>query len=113
MGFWAGIVYTIDQWQDVTTDFAKKVKTSAYMVFKANMKISQLWHFLVTASLVMQSSMVLMGWLPSETFVTIFILPLADVTSVLLDYQLDRGVLLALITMWLYAASTALGLLFL
>jgi len=112
LGFWAGIVYTIDQWQDVTTDFAEKVKNLAYMMFKANMKISQLWYFLVTASLVMQVSMVLMGWFPSETLATILILPLAHIVGVLLDYQFDKGVLLALVTMWLYPTFASLGLLF-
>ncbi|MFQ6075880.1 MAG: hypothetical protein ACE5Z5_07080 [Candidatus Bathyarchaeia archaeon] len=113
LGLWAGILYTIDQWQDVTTDFAEKLKNLAYMVFKANMRISQVWYFLVTASLVMQVGMILMGWFPSETLATVFILPLAYVTGVLLDYQFDRGVILALITMWLYGASASLGLLFL
>ena len=112
LGFWAGIVYTIDQWQDVETDFRQRVKTFAYMAFKANMKISQLWYFLVTGSLVMQVAMVLMGWFPSETLTTIFILPLAHVTGVLLDYNFDKGVLLALVTMWLYATAAALGLFF-
>ena len=110
MGFWAAIIYTIDQWQDVTTDFAMRVKTFAYMVFKSNMKISQLWYFLVTASLVTQASMVLMGWLPSRTLASIFVLPLAHVVGVLLDYDFERGVLLALVTMWLYPTLSALAL---
>lgn len=113
LGFWAGIVYTVDQWQDVETDFAKKVKTFAYLIFEANMKISQLWYFLVTGSLVMQTGMVLMNWLPPKTLVTIFTLPLGHITGVLLDYKLDRGIILALITMWSYATLAALGSLFL
>ena len=113
LGFWAGIVYTIDQWQDVTTDFAKRVKSLAYMIFKANMKISQLWYFLVTASLVMQVGMVLMGWFPPETLTTILLLPLAYIVGVLLDYQFERGVLFALVAMWSYSTCAALGVLFL
>jgi len=112
LGFWAGIVHTIDQWQDVTTDFSQKVKSIAFMVFKANMKISQLWYFLITGSIVMQLGMVLMGLFPPETLATIFILPLAHITGILLDYQFNKGVMLALLTMWLYPVSSSLGLLF-
>ena len=113
LGFWAGILYTVDQWQDVTTDFAMKVRSFAYMAFKANMRISQLWYFLVTGSLVMQAGMVFMRWLPQETLITIFLLPLAYVVGILLDYRFEKGVLLALVTMWCYAGSAALSILLL
>jgi len=111
LGLWAGVVYTIDAWQDVETDFTKKVKNLAYLVFKGNMRISQLWYFLLTASIVTQVGMTLMGWLPYATLLTIFILPLGHITGVWLDYQFDKGVLLALCTMWLYPLLASLGVL--
>ncbi len=111
LGVFASVCYTIDQYQDVETDFARRVKNLAYLVFKANMRISQLWWFLVTASLTMQAGLVLMGWLPSKTMLTVFCLPLAHVVGILLDYDFSKGVLIGLLNMWLYALLMALGVL--
>jgi 1,4-dihydroxy-2-naphthoate octaprenyltransferase len=75
LGFWAGVVYTVDQWMDVETDFARRVKNLAYMMFKANMRISQLWYFLLTGSYTLQFAFILLGWLPAKTLLSILILP--------------------------------------
>ena len=112
LGFFAGIIYTIDQWQDVETDFAKKVKDLAYRAFEGNMSISQLWYFVLIGSVVLQFGMVALGWLPLETLITIFMLIPGYATGIYLDYRFDKGVLLALLTMWLYATTASLGVLF-
>ena len=110
LGFWAGIVYTVDQWQDVETDFAHRVKNLAYIVFKANMKISQVWYFLVTGSIVMQLAFVLMGIMPPKTLITIFLLPLEHIAGIMLDYQFEKGAFLALTSMWLFPVVASIGL---
>ena len=102
LGFWAGILYTIDQWQDVETDFARRIKNFAYMVARANMRLSTFYYFGITAIVTMHFGMALMGLLPTSTLKTILLLPLYHFTGVLLDYQFERGVLLALLGMWLY-----------
>jgi len=113
LGMWAGIVYTIDQYTDVQTDFMKKVRNLAYMVFKANVRISQLWYFLLTATLTMQMGFVILGWLPKETLLSIFCLPLGHVAGILIDYNFERGTLLCLVNMWFFALLMSLGILLL
>jgi len=102
LGLWAGIAYTIDQWQDVETDFARRVKNYAYIVAKANMRISMFYYFAVTAIVTMHIGCVLIGWLPSSTLKVLLLLPLYHFTGVLLDYQFEKGTIVALIGMWLY-----------
>jgi hypothetical protein len=113
LGFWAGVVYTVDQWMDVETDFARRVKNLAYMMFKANMRISQLWYFLLTGSYTLQFAFILLGWLPAKTLLSILILPMGHVVGILLDYNFEKGVLLGLGCMWLYALLSAIGILIL
>ena len=113
MGFWAGVVYTVDQWQDVETDFAKRVKNLAYLMFRANFRPSYLWFFLVTGAFTLQFGFVLLGLLPAKTLLTLLVLPSSHVTAVLLDYDFRRGVLLGLASMWLYALLASLGALLL
>jgi 1,4-dihydroxy-2-naphthoate octaprenyltransferase len=113
LGFWAGVIYTVDQWQDVETDFAKRVKNLAYMVFKANMRISQLWYFLLTGSYTLQFAFILLGWLPAKTLLSILILPIGHVVGIYLDYDFQKGVIMGLACMWIYAALSALGVLLL
>jgi hypothetical protein len=49
--------------------------------------------------------------MPRETLITIFTLPLAHVTGILLDYRFEKGVLLALVTMWAFATAASVGVL--
>ena len=102
LGMWAGIFYTIDQWQDVETDFAKRVKNYAYLIARANMKLSTFYYFAVSAIITMHFGFVLMGFLPTSTLKTILLLPLFHFTGVLLDYHFEKGVMMALLGMWLY-----------
>jgi len=113
LGFWAGVVYTVDQYEDVVTDFTRRVKNLAYMMFKADMRISQLWYFLVTGSYVLQFGFIMLGLFPVKTLLSLFILPLCHVAGVLLDYNLEKGVLLGLAVMWLNALLMSVGILFL
>jgi 4-hydroxybenzoate polyprenyltransferase len=111
LGFWAGVLYTVDQWQDVETDFAKRVKNLAYLMFKANFRVSTLWFFLITGAFTLQFGFILLGLLPVRTLLSLFILPLSHVTAILLDYHFEKGVLLALLSMWLFALLMAIGVL--
>lgn len=108
LGLWAGMCYTIDQWQDVETDFAKRIKNYAYMIAKANMKISTFYYFSVTAIISIHFGFVLMGILPVSTLKVLLLLPMYHFTGVLLDYKLEKGILLALAGMWLYPIFMAL-----
>jgi len=108
LGFWAGMVYTVDQWQDVETDFAKRVKNFAYMLANANMRISTFYYFGVTAIVTMHIGCVLMGWLPISTLKVLMLLPLYHFTGVLLDYQFEKGVFTTLLGMWLYPILMAI-----
>ena len=108
LGMWAGILYTIDQWQDVETDFAKRVKNYAYLIARANMKLSTFYYFAVTAIVTIHFGFVLMGLLPTSTLKTILLLPLFHFTGVLLDYHFEKGVMICLLGMWIYPILMAI-----
>jgi len=108
LGMWAGMMYTIDQWIDTETDFAKRVKNFAYIVARANMRISLFYYFAVTAIITMHFGFVLMGLLPTSTLKTILLLPLFHFTGVLLDYHFEKGVLMALLGMLFYPILMAI-----
>lgn len=111
LGFIAGVVYTVDQMQDVETDFAKKVKNFAQMIVEANMRISQLWYFMVTGTYTLLIGFVVLGALPSGTLLTLFLLPVAHAVGVFLDYRFEKGVMLALLWIWLFPVLGSLGVL--
>ncbi|MBW2671890.1 MAG: prenyltransferase [Deltaproteobacteria bacterium] len=110
MGLWAGLVYTVDQWQDTATDFLRRASSLAFLVVKGEMKVSQIWFFLVTAAYVTQVGTIMMGMLPAATLVSVFILPLCHVAGILLDAEFDKGVFVALVCMWAFALLCALGI---
>jgi len=110
-GFWAATLYTLDQWQDVETDFAARVKNIAYLMFSANMKPSELWYFTITGSYTLQFGFILLRLLPAETLLTLLMLPVAHVIGMMLDYRFEKGILLMLLAMWLYALLASLGVL--
>jgi len=109
LGMWAAIFYTIDQWQDIETDFARRVKNYAYLIARANMRISLFYYFAVTAIVTMHVGSVLMGWLPVSTLKVMLLLPLYHFTGVLLDYQFERGILMMLLGMLLCMCDLLLG----
>jgi len=108
LGMWAGILYTIDQWMDLETDFAKRVKNYAYLIARANMKLSTFYYFAVSTIITIHFGFVLMGFLPTSTLKTILLLPLYHFTGVLLDYHFEKGVMMALLGMWLYPILMAI-----
>lgn len=109
LGMWAGMAYTIDQWYDVETDFARRVKNFAHVVAKANIKLSSFYWFAVTAIITTHFGFVLLGFLQPTTLLVILLLPLYHITGVYLDYQFEKGILLALLGMWLYPIAMILG----
>ena len=108
LGLLAGIIYTVDQWQDVETDFAKRVKNYAYLITKANMRLSTFFYFAVTAVVTIHLAFVLMGVLRPSTLKALLLMPLFHFGGVLLDYQFEKGVWAMLIAIWLYPILMAL-----
>jgi len=108
LGLLAGVVYTVDQWQDVETDFAKRVKNYAYLITRANMRLSTFFYFAITAVVTIHLAFVLMGILRASTLKALLLMPLFHFSGVLLDYQFEKGVWVALATIWLYPIFMAL-----
>jgi len=102
LGLLAGLVYTIDQWQDVETDFQKRVKNYAYLIARANMRLSTFFYFAVTAVVTIHLAFVLMGVLPASTLKALLLMPAFHFSGVLLDYQFEKGTWMALLSIWLY-----------
>jgi len=108
LGLLAGMAYTVDQWQDVETDFARRVKNYAYMIARANMRLSTFFYFAVTAVVTIHLAFVLMGVLRASTLKALLLMPLFHFAGVLLDYQFEKGVWASLIAIWLYPILMAL-----
>ena len=102
LGLLAGVAYTVDQWQDVETDFARRVKNYAYLIAKAEMRLSTFFYFAVTAVVTIHLAFVLMGILRASTLKALLLMPLFHFAGVLLDYQFEKGVWVALTAIWLY-----------
>ena len=108
LGLLAGVIYTVDQHQDVETDFAKRVKNYAYLITKANMRLSTFFYFAITAVVTIHLAFVLMGILIASTLKALLLMPLFHFAGVLLDYQFEKGVWAVLIAIWLYPILMAL-----
>jgi len=108
LGLLAGIIYTVDQWIDAETDFAKRVKNYAYLITKANMRLSTFFYFAITAVVTIHLAFVLMGILRASTLKALLLMPLFHFSGVLLDYQFEKGVWAVLIAIWLYPILMAL-----
>jgi len=111
LGILAALVYTLDQYPDVETDFGKKAKDLAYLMFHAEVKPSSYLWFSVTAVSSLTVAFVLLGWLPSKMLTALFTLPIFHVAGLVLDYDYGRGVLIGLVGIWLFALVPAIVLL--
>ena len=108
LGLLAGVIYTVDQWVDAETDFARRVKNYAYLITKANMRLSTFFYFAVTAVVTIHLAFVLMGILRASTLKALLLMPLFQFSGALLDYQFEKGVWVALTAIWLYPILMAL-----
>jgi len=108
LGLLAGVVYTVDQWIDTETDFSKRVKNYAYLMAKADIRLSAFLYFAVTAVVTIHLAFVLMGILRASTLKALLLMPLFHFAGVLLDYQFEKGVWVTLIAIWLYPILMAL-----
>ena len=108
LGLLAGVSYTVDQWQDVETDFSRRVKNYAYLITKANMRLSTFFYFAVTVVVTIHLAFVLMGILRASTLKALLLMPLFQFSGALLDYQFEKGVWAALTAIWLYPILMAL-----
>jgi len=113
MGLFAASASTLDAWKDVETDYARRVKNLAWTIAQANLPISQFWLGSLMMIYAVQMGMVLMGLLPIMTLLTVFLLPLGHLTGIILERDFDKGVMLVLLVMWLFAVLASLGVLFL
>jgi len=113
LGLFAASASTLDAWKDVETDYAGKVKGLAWTIAQANLPISQFWMGSMVMIYAVQMGMVLMGLLPNMTLLTVFLLPLGHLTGIILEKDFDRGVMLFLLTMWLFPVLMSLGILLL
>jgi len=111
LGLWSAMAYTLDQYKDVETDFAKRAKDLAYLMFKAQIKPSAYVWFVGSATTTLAVAFVIVGILPTEFLSSLSILPLVHITGIVIDYDFDKGVLLALLAMWLYALVPTIVLL--
>lgn len=102
MGLFAGLGYTIDQWQDVETDFTKRIRNYAQIISQTSISISTFYYFAITAVVTIHLAMVFIGFLPQYTVKAVLLLPLFHFTGVMLEYRFEKGILLALLGMWLY-----------
>ena len=102
LGLLAGMVYTVDQWIDAETDFARRVKNYAYLIAKAEMRLSTFFYFAVTAVVTIHLAFVLMGILRASTLKALLLMPLFHFSGVFLDYHFEKGVWVALTAIWLY-----------
>jgi len=112
LGFVAACVYTVDQLQDVETDFAKKAKDLAYLMFKANMRVSQLWFFAVSGVYTLMIGFVVANVMPSGVLLSLFLLPFAHIVGVMLDADFEKGVIAALLWIWLLPILCSVGVLY-
>jgi len=113
LGLFAASASTLDAWKDVETDYAGKVKGLAWTIAQANLPISQFWMGSMVMIYAVQMGMVLLGLLPNMTLLTVFLLPLGHLGSVLLESNFDKGVMIFLLHMWLFAVFMTVGVLFL
>jgi len=111
VGLFAASLSTLDAWKDVETDYAQRVRNLAWTIAQANLPISQFCIGSLMMIYVVQMGMVLMGLLPSMTLLTVFLLPLGHLTNIILEKDFDRGVMLYLLMMWMFAILMALGVL--
>jgi len=111
LGILAAIVYTIDQYQDVETDFGKKAKDLAYIMFKAEIKPSSYIWFSASSVSFLTVAFVLLGWLPIEGMVGLFSLPVFHIAGLVIDYNFAKGTILALVAIWLYPLLVAIAIL--
>jgi len=107
LGMWASTMYTLDQWQDVETDFLRRIRNTAQLIAKANMSISTFYYFAVTAIVTMHIVMTFMGLLPTSTLKAVLLLPYLHLTGVFLEASFEKGMVMMLFGMWLYALLMA------
>ena len=96
------IAYTIDQLPDVETDLARRIKNLSYYVFKANISISSILWFAVTATFTLIVGFIVVGWLPQEMLIMAATLPLWHISGIIVDNDLEKGIVLALVAYFLY-----------
>ena len=111
MGFWASMAYGVDQWRDIETDLVRRVRTFAARLYGYHMSLSsyiQLCYFMI---LMYHMSLVMGGVLPPGTLLSMMTFAPIFATIVVIDRDLDRGVLLALAAMISYPLLMVLGLL--
>ena len=111
LGILAALVYTLDQYPDVETDFGKKAKDLAYLMFKAEVKPSSYLWFSASAVAFLTVVFVLLGWLPREILVGLLCMPIFHIAGLVIDYDYEKGTLIGLVAVWLYPLLASIAML--
>lgn len=104
------LLQLVDRYPDIQE--SEYVKSLADLLFKAKLKFSGVFWFLITGIFTMQTGFVLLGWLPNSTLISLFSLPVAHISGIFLDYDFEKGSLLLLLWIGLYFTFAGLGVLF-
>jgi len=110
LGMLAALAYTLDQLPDVETDFGKKARDLAYIMFKAEIRPSSYVWFTASAISFLTVAFVLLGWLPKEMLLGLLSMPLFHITGVVIDYDYGKGMLIGLGAIWTFPLLAAIGL---
>ncbi|MDI6886732.1 MAG: hypothetical protein QMD22_10440, partial [archaeon] len=98
--------YIVDQLPDVKGP-TEKMKGLIGSIVNGGIKPSSFFWFSVTACYILQFGFVLLNWLPFGTLFSIFSLPLAHITGVMVDYRIEQGAKLGLL--WMIAFVLGMG----
>lgn len=102
------MLHPLDQYPDLKEPIGE-VNNLGELLFKAKIKLSGVFWFLVTAMFTMQMGFILLTWLPIGTLISLFSLPLAHITGVFIDYDLKKGMPLFLLWSAIYPTLAGLG----
>jgi len=112
VGILSATVFFFDKFKDIETDLERRANSLAKLVFDAEVKPNWMWFFFYSATVMVTFACVFLGFLPGLMLFSVFTFPIAHLTGIFLEADYDKGVLLVLITIWLYPLIPALILTF-
>lgn len=107
LGLWAALALTMDQYPDAKIHGARGLVN---LVFKADLKPSQYVWFAVSGVYTIQVGFTVMGLLPSAMLLTVLLLPFIHLTTLVLDTNFPKGMVMLLLSMFFYPLFATVGL---
>ena len=107
LGLWAALALTMDQYPDAKREGALGLVS---LVFKANLKPSQYVWFAVSGVYTIQMGFTVMGILPAAMLLTVVLLPFIHLTTLILDTNFPKGMLMLLFSMFFFPLVATIGL---